>query len=79
MMAYRVLQPGVTVPRVGRLRKHEGGYSKAIKVVRLLEETFEEWRAIKREEELSDDNAVARYLLDCRKQLHERRTPVLIR
>ena len=74
-MAYRVLQPGVAVPQVGRPRKHEGGYSKVTKVIRLLEKTFEEWRVIKGIEGLSDDDAVARHLLDCRKQLYERQIP----
>ena len=42
---------------------------KAAKVLRILEENFIEWRQVKHEEGLTDDNAVARYLLDCRKQL----------
>ena len=68
-MAYRVSLPGVREPRAGRPRKYEDGYCKAAKVLRILEENFIEWRQVKHEEGLTDDNAVARYLLDCRKQL----------
>lgn len=68
-MAYRVSVPGVREPRVGRPRKYKDGYCKATKVIRILEETFIEWRQVKHEEALTDDIGVARYLLDCRKQL----------
>lgn len=64
-MAYRVSVPGVREPRVGRPRKYKDGYCKATKVIRILEETFVEWRQVKHEEGLNDDNGVARYLLDC--------------
>ena len=67
-MAYRVLS-GSRQTRVGRPRKHEVGYCRAAKVIRLLEENFTEWRQIKHEEGFTDDNAVARYLLDCRREL----------
>ena len=55
-MAYRVSVPGVREPRVGRPRKYEDGYCKAMKVIRILEETFIEWRQVKHEEGLTNDN-----------------------
>ena len=50
--------PGVREPRVGRPRKYEDGYCKATKVIRILEETFIEWRQVKHEEGLTDDDMV---------------------
>ena len=44
---------------------HKGSYSNVTKVICLLEETFDEWQVVKRGEGLSDDNAVAQYLLEC--------------
>ena len=46
-------------PWAGRPRKYEDGYCKAAKV---LEENFIEWQQVKREEGLTDNYNVTRYL-----------------
>ena len=68
-MAYHVSLPGACEPRAGCPRKYEDCYSKAAKILRVLEENFIEWWQVKHKEGLTDDKAVAQYLLDCRKQL----------
>ena len=51
-------------PRFGRPRKHKDGYCNAVKVIRVLQETFLQWRKLKAEKNLPDDDSVALYLLD---------------
>ena len=51
-------------PRLGRPCKHKDGYSNAAKVIRILENTFLQWRELKSVKNLPDDDAVARYLSD---------------
>jgi len=50
--------------KAGRLRKHKDGYCKAVKVIRVLEDIFQEWKKLKSEMKLPDDNSVAQYLLN---------------
>ena len=53
----------------GRSRKYKDGYCNVVKVIRVLEETFVQWRQLKSEKNLPDDDFVARYLL---KSAHDR-------
>ena len=53
----------------GRPWKYKDGYCNVVKVIRILEETFLQWRQLKSEKNLPDDDSVARYLL---KSAHDR-------
>ena len=46
-------------PKAGRPHKHKEGYYKEIKTKRVLEETFQEWRKLKTDKDLPDDDTVA--------------------
>ena len=56
------------VSQVGRPRKYAEGYVLvSSKCLYVLEATFHEWQSIKWEMDLSSDDEVTKYLLDCRK------------
>ena len=59
----------------GRPRKYQEGYARSAKRIYLIDETFTEWRRIKEEMDLASDDAVAQYLLNCRKNLTARSAP----
>ena len=50
--------------KAGRPCKYKDGYCKAVKVIRVLEDTFQEWRKLKSEMKLPDDDSVAQYLMN---------------
>lgn len=51
--------------RVGPPRKHIGGWASEHRRISLSNDTFARWRRLKEDRGLSDDNAVAVYLLTC--------------
>lgn len=59
--------------RVGRPRKHEGGWECANKRICIANETFEKWRRLKVELRLANDDAVACYLVAAAQSLSEGR------
>ena len=52
--------------KAGRPLKHEGGWEKANKRICISNETFGEWRRLREELNLRNDDLVARYLLSFR-------------